>query len=284
MPQREFFTLRSGHRIAALDWGGGEKPLAILCHANGFCASSWSTVAKLLQQDLRVVALDARGHGASSVPLDEDLYDWEHLVEDLLDVTDQLLAKHTLRYVEVVVGNSLGAVIGAVAAAREPANFRTVVMLDPPILPRVGDLGASLGPEGRLKQTRRRRREFNSREELALAYRRKKTFANWCDEAFEHYLNDGFSYQADGRLILRCLPEVEAAIFEKTGSLDLFAEAKTIQADVTLVHATQGLFPYEGYQSLNEQFPHGVLTSLHGGHLLPMELPEKTAEIVLMSL
>ena len=57
MPERKFFNLRSGYRIAALDWGGS-NPLAILCHANGFCAATWSLVAELLREEFRVVALD----------------------------------------------------------------------------------------------------------------------------------------------------------------------------------------------------------------------------------
>ena len=111
MPRRKFFDLRSGLRISALDWGG-DKPLAILCHANGFCAATWSLVAEQLQQDLRVIALDARGHGASSVPKDENFYDWGFLVEDLLEVTEQLLANAAAPSVALIAGNSLGAVIG----------------------------------------------------------------------------------------------------------------------------------------------------------------------------
>ena len=131
--------------------------------------------------------------------------------------------------------------------------------------------------------TRRRRRTFKSRDDVAKAYRRKKTFADWREQAFEHYLQDGFSPQADGGLALRCPPEVEAAIFERTGSIDLFAEAKHVQAAVTLVHAKRGMFPYTLYQRLIEQFSQGSLSSIDGGHLLPMELPEETAQLLLNS-
>ena len=279
MPRRKFFHLRSGLRIAALDWGGN-KPLAILCHANGFCASTWSLVAERLQQDLRVIALDARGHGASPVPKNESLYDWKFLVEDLLQVTEQLLEEETAPQVALLAGNSLGAVIGATAAAWEPERFRSVVMLDPPVLP-VGEMGAhSEKAVGMVKQTRRRKRLFDSRQAVESAYRGKQTFADWHEEAFEHYLNDGFASLTDGRLALRCPPEVEAAIFEKTGSIDLFAEAPKVQAEVTLVHAARGRFDYALYQRLNERFPSGTLISIEGGHLLPMEMPEETAGLL----
>ena len=285
MPERKFFNLRSGYRIAALDWGGS-NPLAILCHANGFCAATWSLVAELLREEFRVVALDTRGHGASSTPLDENQYDWRFLVEDLLEVTNQLLASSAAPHVELLAGNSLGAVIGATAAAWEPEKFRAVVMLDPPVLPAgKGSLSNQIpkGTPNIAEQTRRRRRTFKSRDDVAKAYRRKKTFADWREQTFEHYLQDGFSPQADGGLALRCPPEVEAAIFERTGSIDLFAEAKHVQAAVTLVHAKRGMFPYTLYQRLIEQFSQGSLSSIDGGHLLPMELPEETAQLLLNS-
>ena len=168
MPRRKFFHLCSGLRIAALDWGddAGDKPLAVLCHANGFCAATWSLVAELLEQDLRVVAMDARGHGASSVPKDENQYDWRFLVEDLLEVTEQLLANATVPQVALLAGNSLGAVIGATAAAWEPTRFGAVVMLDPPVLPAEVLVSRSDGGVSMVEQTRRRKRLFDSRQAI----------------------------------------------------------------------------------------------------------------------
>ena len=43
--------------IAGLDWGG-EGPLALLHHANGFCAATWTLVAQGLTGSHRVVAID----------------------------------------------------------------------------------------------------------------------------------------------------------------------------------------------------------------------------------
>ena len=70
---------------------------------------------------------------------------------------------------------------------------------------------------------------------------------------------------------------MEAAIFEKTGAIDLFAEAGKVKAEVTLVHAARGRFTYALYQRLIEQFPRGSLISIEGGHLLPMERPGAVA-------
>ena len=50
--------------IAGLDWGG-DGPIALLNHANGFCAATWGLVAGKLCERFRVVGIDARGHGDS---------------------------------------------------------------------------------------------------------------------------------------------------------------------------------------------------------------------------
>ena len=52
----------NGVEIATLDFGG-RGPLALLHHANGFCAAVWAPVAKALTRHYRVIAMDARGHG-----------------------------------------------------------------------------------------------------------------------------------------------------------------------------------------------------------------------------
>ena len=58
---------KSGIEIALRDWGG-DGPLALLHHANGFCAELWAQVAERLRGRFHLIALDARGHGASSKP------------------------------------------------------------------------------------------------------------------------------------------------------------------------------------------------------------------------
>ena len=59
--------------IALLDWGG-DGPLALLHHANGFCAGVWGCLIEALEGRFRFVAMEARGHGDSSKPEGDDAY------------------------------------------------------------------------------------------------------------------------------------------------------------------------------------------------------------------
>ena len=60
--RRRISLPENGVEIAILDWGG-DGPLALLHHANGFSAAVWGPVAEHLRGRFRVVAVDARGHG-----------------------------------------------------------------------------------------------------------------------------------------------------------------------------------------------------------------------------
>ncbi|MBW2692713.1 MAG: alpha/beta fold hydrolase [Deltaproteobacteria bacterium] len=102
--------------IALLDWGG-EGPLALLHHANGFCAGAWGPVAELLSDHYRVVAMDARGHGDSSKPEGADCYRWELFGRDVLAVAELLAAEHPDGRIALGLGHSFGGIAILMASA-----------------------------------------------------------------------------------------------------------------------------------------------------------------------
>ena len=82
-----------GVEIALLDWGGS-GPLALLHHANGFCAATWALLAERLRPHYRVVALDARGHGDSTCPAPGPAYRWTEFMHDFVAVAEHLSEAH----------------------------------------------------------------------------------------------------------------------------------------------------------------------------------------------
>jgi len=99
----------SSIEIALLDWGG-DGPLALLHHANGFCAGVWGLVAERLRGHYRVIAMDARGHGDSSKPKGADCYHWELFGRDLLGVAEALAAEHPDGRIALGLGHSFGGI------------------------------------------------------------------------------------------------------------------------------------------------------------------------------
>ncbi len=272
-----------GHiTLAGLDFGGA-GPLLLLCHANGLCAATWGLVAEQLTTDYRVVALDARGHGDSDAPPPEAHLHWRFLIQDLAaaaaavrDAVGQPIA--------AAVGASMGGVVANAVAAQSPGLFGRVIMFDPPVMPPANirrELGMpeETGNSRMGAQARRRRRDWPSRDAARDAWRDKPMFADWSEAAFNLYLNACFRATGDG-ITLKCAPETEATVFERTADVDTFALAPSVTVPVLLVHAARGQFPRQMYERLIGCYQDGHLTSLEVGHLTLLEDPAGTADCV----
>ena len=105
-------------------------------------------------------------------------------------------------------------------------------------------------------------------------------FADWHPRAFESYLSHGLRDREDGRVELACSGEVEAAIFEHTGGVDVMAAALGVAAPTWVVRAGRGYLPADLFEELCRHLPAGRYLELDGGHLLPMEAPDRVAELL----
>lgn len=271
--------------IAGWDWGG-DKPIALLSHANGFCGAMWGLVAEALKADYRVVALDVRGHGDSQAPPVPDGYSWDYFVSDLAGVAAQLLQETGRTSIDYGIGNSFGGIVTAAAESRQPGLFQRIAMLDPPIHPgpellaQLGIVPSPRAPSVIAKQARKRSAVFPSREFVRDAWQDKPLFAGWDPRAFELYVSEGLKDRDDGHVELKCNPMVEATIFDTTGSLDTFEFAPRVAAPVLLVRAADGFIEGVVFEHLAALFPNCQLETATAGHLLPMEAPDLTVELL----
>ena len=100
----------------AFDIVGTSGPLVICVPGMGELRQSYRLLAPLLvEQDCRVVTMDIRGHGDSDASFTS--YDDVALASDILALIDMLGEP------VVLVGNSMGAGAGVIAAAETPANI-----------------------------------------------------------------------------------------------------------------------------------------------------------------
>jgi len=285
-PARRRFSAGDGIAISALDWGG-DRPIALMHHANGMCAATWTLVAEALANDYRVVAVDARGHGDSSAPAAPDGYPMQAFVDDLAAVARALRAETGRPRIAYGIGNSFGGIVTAATEALHGELFERIAMLDPPIHPDE-ELRARLDPSGGIvdprpliaAQARRRTAVWPSRETARAAWADKPMFASWRPRAFDLYLAEGFRDRADGRVELKCAPEVEATIFATSGDLDVYALAPRVQPPVLLVRAKRGSLPQQAFAHLASLLPNCRYIEPDVGHLMPLEAPEHTVELL----
>jgi pimeloyl-ACP methyl ester carboxylesterase len=273
----------SGIEIALLDWGG-DGPLALLHHANGFCAGVWGLVAELLRPRFRVVAMDARGHGESSKPEDPESYAWLRFAEDVAAVAHALSAERGTRSVDVGVGHSFGGTAIVTAAAHAPDLFGRIVLVDP-IVPPPASSGLDPGRSERSGQlvegARKRRFEWESRAAARAWWGEKSLFRDWDPRALDLYAAEGLVERPDGSVELECRPETEAAIFAASGAHDVWSLAERVEAPTLVLRAGRSEFPRTVHETFTARLREGTLQELPAGHLVPMERPQLVADAVL---
>jgi pimeloyl-ACP methyl ester carboxylesterase len=113
------------YQLAVYEWPG-VGPLALLIHGIGSTAASWNDLVPSLQALTTPVAVDLRGHGASSHPSTGYLYD--DYIGDLDRVLQAISAPHP-----ILIGHSLGGIVALWWAARHPTAARAVIVLDAPL-------------------------------------------------------------------------------------------------------------------------------------------------------
>jgi pimeloyl-ACP methyl ester carboxylesterase len=146
----EFVIERAGVRLAGEDSGEG-IPVVLL---HGLTATRRYVVmgsSSLERSGHRVVAYDARGHGASSPALDPEAYRYRDLGRDLEAVLDGLGLERA-----VLAGASMGAHTVLWMALRAPERVAGLVVITPAYDPATNDDPARLARWDRLAEGFRR--------------------------------------------------------------------------------------------------------------------------------
>jgi pimeloyl-ACP methyl ester carboxylesterase len=198
-------------RIALARWGEDSgKPVALLLHGTGFVAEVWDEVASELAQRYTVYAHDRRGHGGSHKPA-ADRYHFQDFAEDVCRVVEALDLSDIYG-----IGHSAGATDLLLAAKLLPGRFQRLFVMEPTIMDprafRADVAGLSDFATGALKGVLRRQAEFDSAEAVFARYRAAPAFADWTAPSLRAYTDHGFGPTGNGRVRLRCTPEIESAM------------------------------------------------------------------------
>jgi pimeloyl-ACP methyl ester carboxylesterase len=124
-------------RLFFTDDGEGDVPLLLV---HGYTADShdWSWQIPHFVPDHRVIAVDLRGHGASSAPADG--YTTGQFAEDLVGLLDHLEVAQV-----VAMGHSMGGSVVSALAVEHPERVAAIVAVDPAYLVE-DEMAGALGP------------------------------------------------------------------------------------------------------------------------------------------
>lgn len=252
------------------------RPLVVFSHANGFPAGTYRKFFSFLEPHVEIRALDMLGHDPR-FPVNDN---WSNLASELLAFIDSRCDRPVYG-----LGHSMGAMVTFLAAHREPARFRGILMMDPPIINGwpayffqvVKWLGKAdaVTPAGKSKH---RRSAWPSREEAIADLSRKKLFAGVDPECLRDYVYSVTEQREDG-WHLRYLVENELAIFRTTPSNPHRYLRRLQVPGVVITGETTDVSQPAHVGRLHRWHRMAHLTA-PGGHLFPLEHPREAAQVV----
>lgn len=257
-------------------FGGGGEPL-VFAHANGYPPGSYRRLLQPLAGHFEVTGFRHRPlwSGEPAPPR----ADWQQFADDL----NHALARTTDRPVWLM-GHSLGGVVALLAALREPARYRGLVLLDPVFLGWRQTLALNFAPLGQLRRlpmirsALRRPEQFADRQAAFEFHRGKRAFRGLSDAVLWDYIEAGTHSEAQG-VRLAWSPAWEAAVYSSVPLV--WPRLRRLRLPTLgLRGETSDILTPAAMRRWGRLQPGAELDALGGGHLFPLEQPEATAERV----
>ena len=267
------YVQANGITLHGLTWGNPDNPLLLMTHGIGLCAMVWRPLAEDLAKDYFVFSLDLRGHGDSDKP---GGYTFDDMSDDVVALVRALDPPRP----PYAIGHSAGGMTIMIANSKAPGVVGPTVLVDT----RVGPALEVYNPEEReerMNRTRNKRAVWETREVMFDAYRPRRVFSTWTDDAVRDYIYGGTRLLDDGRAELKCPTEVEAIYYEARHALNPTPYLKGLAGEYLLLLGYTGNYPNEEARSsdeikyfLNEVKGATMETLPRGSHFVAMEDPD----------
>lgn len=247
-------------------------------HANGFPAGSYRQVFNALPANIQIIAKDKFVHD-TAYPLVDN---WLHQVTELTDYV-QANSEQPV----VAVGHSFGAVISYLACCQRPDLFKGLIMLDPPLF-----TGAAEPLFRLLKKTKwidrltpagitmGRKSRWRSEQNLVDYFASKGLFKDMDRRCIHDYVESATENTAEWRSLHFDVP-TEAQVFRTipTNLSNYTGQLTTPAVLLTGAH-TKVCMPLmrRAFLRANPQIQYQTLD--FGGHMFPLEQPERTAQVI----
>lgn len=255
------------------------KNIINFVHANGFPAGSYQTLFDYFPDNIQVIALEKYGHN-NEKPVN---HNWQAQVEELINFVEN--QKRDGDKV-ICLGHSFGGVLSFIACCQRPDLFKGLIMLDAPVINGTSALVARLlkktkwidkfSPAGRAKN---RRTHWPLGSDIGTAFSQRKLFRSFDSRSLADYISHGIQ-EKNNQLELIFDAQVEASIYRNIPS-NLSSYKNKLAIPATLIYGeSTDVLPHHVFRhfvKLNKQIK---LQTMAGGHMFPLETPEKTAKLI----
>lgn len=266
---------------SGIAFGDPVRPIDVMfLHATGFNAITYQSILEPLGSQMHVAALDMRGHGRSRLPANpKKLKSWNKFRDDVIHVLEKTSPEGA-----VLGGHSMGATVALLVAGKRPDLVKGLVLVDPVLLRRsllrvynIPLLNMTIPKSGMSKGALKRRREFGSPGEAAEQLRGRGAFKTWRAPFLDDYVVDGVLRGDDGRFMLSCTPEWEAAVFgaHRYRPWKALRKLRKRRIPIIVLQADkESTSPADTDQRIHDIRPDAAVTKVPGTtHFVPMERP-----------
>lgn len=247
-------------------------------HANGFPSPSYAPFFEALNSHgHQVDYIEKIGHNPK-FPVSNN---WPHLVQEL-----ELEIRSRHQEPVIGIGHSAGGLLSYLLSHKRPTLYSHLILLDPPIingwqnsiwwLSKRLNFSDRFTPAGASKK---RRTQFESRQQAYETLRQKRLFKDFTDASFEAYIAHGLRDNEDGSVNLTIDLDTELALF-RTAPDNLWRYRKPLQIPGLYLTGEQSEFARMPYARRLSKQMNMEYRELEGGHLFPQEHPEDTAEAI----
>ena len=260
------------------EFGGNGLPI-VFAHANGYPVGSYRQFIACLTEHAAVTGFHQRPlWSPETAPA---RLNWNLFVDDLIETLEA-----TQDGPVWMMGHSMGAAIATLAAAKKPSLFRGLIMIDPLYLLTRRVLAQKVTPLHKLDQmplvskTLTRPDRFSSEQEAFDFYRPKRAFSNFSDAVLWDYVRASTKPGEEGELQLAYGREWEAAAYRSAPFI--WGAVNKIRLPVLgLRGQTSDTLSEKAFKRWQRLQPQADLRNCQGGHLLPLEYPQQTAQHVI---
>ena len=253
-------------------------PHAVFSHANGYPSGAYTPLFNALEERglPDITPFDHRPLWSESPA--PTFLSWQTYAQDLIDSLDGLERPLWM------VGHSMGAAAGVLANHRRPDLFAGLVLIDPVLPPTTVWLMARvmnfLRPNGTaiVQRALKRPHHFETLESAFAFYRGKRVFSEFSDEALKAYVVAAHSDDGEG-VKLRYSGAWEACVYRSVPNVA--GALRSIDKPCLVVAGKQSYVLTSRTARWIRRCNQSIdIQSAAGGHLLPLEAPDRCADMI----
>lgn len=251
-------------------------------HANGIPAPSYQKFFACFEDEFDLKSIPMIGLN----PQYPITHDWRYLVDQIIDDIEQKFHGRKV----IGLGHSFGSLLTLMSAYKRPDLFSQLVIMDPPFV--IGSKSPMFEIAKKLKLkaidqltpagiTLKRKDHWENHEQAYTSMRHNPLFKHFDESCFQDFLACGLQQDIQREGLTLVVPKkIEAEIFRTVPAWWWRTPRKAPAVPVHLISAQNSPFYKQGFPQGMKKTYQIDYSLMQGGHMFPLEQPEKTAELV----